>query len=302
MSRNDNLPNDACPNNPQNPDYSVRFYCVRHGESEANLKGFIAGQSDVPLTERGIDEAKRLGSRSPWISGTPFLRVYSSDLSRARDTALIALREGKRQQDLVPLLVQDRRLRERSYGHRQGFPRSMGDEEILQIWKERNEQPPVYETDEDLWVRGKAWIVDVLTQIKNIHHLDHSEDVNNKEETRSEEKNTINGAESNPPKIYHVLVVAHAGMIRAMITNLIPTEILSEMGAKYDPKRNNRLIVPNTSVTILEFSHDGAGDDDGKNEHRAVDEDPYVAQTLSSVKVVELTNAKHLESINIYDD
>ncbi len=55
---------------------------IRHGESTGNADGLLLGRIDAPLTQRGIDQARRLG---PSVSGAT--RLISSPLARARDTA-----------------------------------------------------------------------------------------------------------------------------------------------------------------------------------------------------------------------
>ena len=64
------------------------LYLIRHGESIANKERFYAGQTDVPLTELGREQAKEL---VPFLSHISFDCVFSSDLSRAMDTQKIAL-------------------------------------------------------------------------------------------------------------------------------------------------------------------------------------------------------------------
>ena len=66
----------------------MRLFFIRHGQTTANLDKIYAGQSDVPLTEQGKQEALR--SRAV-LDGISFDRVYSSDLSRAVMTQQIAL-------------------------------------------------------------------------------------------------------------------------------------------------------------------------------------------------------------------
>ena len=58
---------------------------IRHGESAANGKGCFAGQLDIPLSERGLEQAMRTAK---YIAKTYHVdKIYSSDLSRAYDTA-----------------------------------------------------------------------------------------------------------------------------------------------------------------------------------------------------------------------
>ncbi|MEM9188972.1 MAG: histidine phosphatase family protein [Myxococcota bacterium] len=62
----------------------MRFFFVRHGESESNVSGHWQGQGDSPLSMRGREQARALGER---MRAQQFSRVVSSDLSRAHDTA-----------------------------------------------------------------------------------------------------------------------------------------------------------------------------------------------------------------------
>ena len=66
----------------------MRVYVLRHGESEANLSKKFTGWMDVPLTEKGREEARRAGAL---LQGIAFDKIYASDLLRARQTAEAAL-------------------------------------------------------------------------------------------------------------------------------------------------------------------------------------------------------------------
>ena len=57
---------------------------VRHGESVFNAEGRLAGQADVPLSDRGRRQVERL---APLVELYKPDRVLSSDLARARQTA-----------------------------------------------------------------------------------------------------------------------------------------------------------------------------------------------------------------------
>lgn len=61
------------------------IYFIRHGESQSNLITQFAGSLDMPLTEKGREQAAITAS---YLSDIPFSAVYSSDLSRAYDTGL----------------------------------------------------------------------------------------------------------------------------------------------------------------------------------------------------------------------
>jgi probable phosphoglycerate mutase len=63
----------------------VRLHIVRHGETEWHAENRYAGSSDVPLTPKGKQQATAL---IPWALEANLSTVASSDLSRARDTAM----------------------------------------------------------------------------------------------------------------------------------------------------------------------------------------------------------------------
>jgi alpha-ribazole phosphatase len=87
------------------------FYLARHGETKWNAENRICGRSDVPLSEAGRRQAKRLAERLKPIS---FDALYSSPLKRAMETArIISERIG-----LEPVV--DDRLVELDYGQWEG--------------------------------------------------------------------------------------------------------------------------------------------------------------------------------------
>ena len=62
-------------------------YCARHGETAWTLTGQHTGRTDLPLTERGEENARRLGER---LQGMSFAKVLTSPLRRARRTCELA--------------------------------------------------------------------------------------------------------------------------------------------------------------------------------------------------------------------
>lgn len=65
----------------------TELWLVRHGETEWSRTGRHTGRTDVPLTDRGRDNARGL---APRLAQHRFDRVWSSTLSRARETATLA--------------------------------------------------------------------------------------------------------------------------------------------------------------------------------------------------------------------
>jgi probable phosphoglycerate mutase len=66
---------------------TVRVVIVRHGETEWSAAGRHTGRTDIPLTDAGRDQARRLGRA---LAGRPFARVLVSPPARARETAQLA--------------------------------------------------------------------------------------------------------------------------------------------------------------------------------------------------------------------
>jgi len=85
---------------------------VRHGETDWNADGRLQGQTDRPLSDYGREQARQLAED---LQGEGFDAIYSSDLSRARETAeIVGGRLGLR----VEL---DPDLREKDWGNWEGL-------------------------------------------------------------------------------------------------------------------------------------------------------------------------------------
>ena len=62
-------------------------HLARHGETAWTLSGQRTGLTDIPLTDRGERNARRLGDR---LKGLEFARVFTSPLQRAARTCELA--------------------------------------------------------------------------------------------------------------------------------------------------------------------------------------------------------------------
>lgn len=91
---------------------ATRIIAIRHGETAWNRDTRIQGHLDIPLNATGERQAQRLALAL--ATREPIDAIYSSDLSRARQTAQ-AIAERLRQ-----TLVTTPGLRERSFGTFQG--------------------------------------------------------------------------------------------------------------------------------------------------------------------------------------
>lgn len=86
---------------------SRRLWLVRHGETDWSASGRFNGWTDVPLNTQGRRQARVVAGQ---LRGRRFVTAWSSDLSRAADTARLAGTE--------PVL--DHRLRELDFGTLEG--------------------------------------------------------------------------------------------------------------------------------------------------------------------------------------
>lgn len=100
---------------PSVPAFDRPFYFLRHGETEYNAQGRIAGSYETELTERGHEEARRAAATLATVTITT---IWSSPMKRALDTArYVADRLG------LPIRVIDA-IAERHWGSLEGQPRS----------------------------------------------------------------------------------------------------------------------------------------------------------------------------------
>ena len=115
---------------------------LRHGESEWNAKNLFTGWVDVPLSEKGIEEAKRGGTLLTDAGVLPDV-VHTSLLRRAITTANLALDAADRH--WIPV-KRSWRLNERHYGALQGKNKKetldeYGEEQFM-LWRRSYDVPP----------------------------------------------------------------------------------------------------------------------------------------------------------------
>jgi len=87
---------------------------VRHGQSLWNLENRFTGWVDVPLSAKGLDEARRAGEL---LKGFRFDVAYTSALTRAQET----LRIMQEVMGTELPVIRDQALNERHYGDLQGL-------------------------------------------------------------------------------------------------------------------------------------------------------------------------------------
>jgi 2,3-bisphosphoglycerate-dependent phosphoglycerate mutase len=117
----------------------AKLALVRHGQSLWNLEDRFTGWVDVPLTDRGREEARRAGER---LGDIRFDVAYTSALSRAQETLAIILDVlGQR-----PPVIRDQALNERHYGDLQGLNKKKTAEKYgadqVKLWRRSYDVPP----------------------------------------------------------------------------------------------------------------------------------------------------------------
>ena len=127
----------------------IYYYCfmkelilLRHGQSEWNLENRFTGWTDVGLSEKGREEARRAGTLIAASGLTPRY-CFTSYLRRAIQTLDIALDAMDK---LWLPVVKDWRLNERHYGALQGLDKvetaaRYGDEQV-RVWRRSYDVAP----------------------------------------------------------------------------------------------------------------------------------------------------------------
>jgi 2,3-bisphosphoglycerate-dependent phosphoglycerate mutase len=128
---------------------------VRHGQSEWNLKNLFTGWKDVDLSPKGVEEAKKAGSRLK-AQGLAFDIAFTSALIRAQHTLTLVLAELG-QSGLAT--ISDLALNERDYGDLVGLnkddARKKWGEEQVHIWRRSYDvSPPGGESLKDTVARA----------------------------------------------------------------------------------------------------------------------------------------------------
>jgi broad specificity phosphatase PhoE len=125
------------------------FCFLRHGETEPNRLGLIAGSTDVPLNDTGFEQAR---AAARLLANVGIDAIYSSPLRRARETADIAAQALRLPVTVIPEIA------ERNWGELEGRPRAE---------RVRGVTPPGAETLEAFTARTLAG----LARVREGHRL-----------------------------------------------------------------------------------------------------------------------------------
>ena len=125
-----------------------KLILLRHGQSQWNLENRFTGWKDVPLTEKGILEAKKAGELIKKHK-IHIDNIFSSLLERANKTAEIAIKESGllnlwKNDKLI--VTRDEKLNERDYGDLVGLNKLETAEKFgkdqVHIWRRSYDIPP----------------------------------------------------------------------------------------------------------------------------------------------------------------
>lgn len=149
----------------------AKLVLVRHGESEWNALSLWTGWTDVDLSDKGREEAKKAGDS---IKDIKFDYAFTSDLKRAKHT-LDGILEVLQQKDL-PITVASE-FKERSYGDLTGknkwkIKEEYGDEQFKK-WRRSWDFPvPNGESLKDVFNRAVPYynsnILPLIKEEKNV--------------------------------------------------------------------------------------------------------------------------------------
>ena len=131
-----------------------QLYFIRHGQTEANVKGILTGRLETNLTQKGIDDAIELSKELT----EDFDYYYCSPLTRTHQT-LKAIKGD------VEYIV-DERITEVSSGDWQGKLKSELPEVEYDLYKKGLLNPPNGESLEDVDKRIKSFLKDMFAKYK----------------------------------------------------------------------------------------------------------------------------------------
>lgn len=140
---------------------------VRHGESTWNKEGLWTGWTDVPLSETGIQEAKKAGES---LKDLPIDIAFTSDLTRAKQTLSEILKVLGKENLSITIAPE---LKERDYGIYTGknkwdIQKELGDEKFKNIRRSFTYPIPEGETLEDVYNRTIPYFKnEILPKLKS---------------------------------------------------------------------------------------------------------------------------------------
>lgn len=155
----------------------MRLLLIRHGETEHNVAGLLAGVTDSRLTNHGVLQAQRLGSALIETRQLQFSHIFASDLQRAWMTAdQIHLAQTKATSSSPSVnVVQLSLLREQDFGSFELFPwasKRADDAMTTHVPSATDPNFKPKETAEQMKARADLFLDDFLTPILTLNAND----------------------------------------------------------------------------------------------------------------------------------
>jgi len=134
----------------------VEISFLRHGQSESNIQGIMAGGSiDWNLTQKGIDQAKEFAKNN----NVNYDIYYCSPLIRTHQT-LNAIKVNQ-------TFIIDERLREVNSGDWAGKPKKDLPQDLYTLYKDGKLDPPNGETLQEVDDRILSFLGDIFYKYQN---------------------------------------------------------------------------------------------------------------------------------------
>lgn len=137
------------------------IFLIRHGETDWNRERRFQGRTDIPLNDQGREQALSLG---PHMVDLKIDFVVSSSLTRAYETALIAIKDIK-----LPI-QKDERLQETNIGDAEGMTYDQMAEKFgvshIERWRSYEERDldfryPNGESKRQMMIRVREAVLDI---------------------------------------------------------------------------------------------------------------------------------------------
>lgn len=150
----------------------MKIYLTRHGETEWNLMKKMHGHKNANLTQKGVEEAKKLGKS---LEDVEFDIIYSSPIERALDTAKYI--RGNKDTEIVT----EDSLKELNFGKWEGMFEEDCSENYPEQFNNLWYKPEVFEPVEggerlqDLMKRVEIWFNENIknSEYKNVLVVTH---------------------------------------------------------------------------------------------------------------------------------
>jgi 2,3-bisphosphoglycerate-dependent phosphoglycerate mutase len=214
---------------------------IRHGESIWNQESKFTGWTNIPLTDNGRKEAKKIASILRDNSLIPNI-VFSSVLDRSIETSNIIKTNLMKNQGLDIPIHTSWRLNEKHYGTLEGVPReyirSMYGDKFTQLMRKSfNMKPPILKDYENV----KEYPVYKNCYFKKIKNGESKENVLERLLPYFENDILFTLSENKLP-----LIVTHKHSARVLMKHLL--KINEENFEHYE--------IPNRGIIVLEFDDD----------------------------------------------